>query len=63
MWIKTDGRGALVNTDALDCIDYDERHDVTKGYDNGGSCIIAKGNILTQIFENLRAGKPTMEVN
>lgn len=62
MWIKTDGRGALVNTDALDWIDYDERYDVTKGYNGDESWIISKGNTVNLVFANLRMGKPTMEV-
>ena len=63
MWIKTEGRGALVNTNSLDWIDYDERHDVTKGYNGVDECYtIAKGNVVAQIFANQRMGKPTMEV-
>lgn len=62
MWIKTDGRGTLINTDWLASIDYDERYDVTKGYTGDESCVIAKGDVRPLIFANLRMSKPTMEV-
>jgi hypothetical protein len=62
MWIRTD-TGALVNTNALEYIEYSVQQDVTKAYHDDEVYVIAKDDITSQIFENLRAGKPTMEVD
>lgn len=62
MWIKTSGRGTLYNTDTIESIDYDEYHDVTKGYIGDEWFTIAKGDVRPQIFASLRLGKSTMEV-
>ena len=55
MWIKTT-KGALVNADLAETIEYDSDHNVTQAWIGDRNCVLADGNqiptIATAIMNN-----------